>query len=71
MDHDDPEANKNAVKGLVLQFLNEGDVLNIHSRQSRTGKFESVTISVRLANREQLESIYQALSGSPTVVMTL
>lgn len=38
---------------------------------SKTGKFESVSLTVKLDNREQLEEVYACLAESPNVVMTL
>ncbi|MEM7357681.1 MAG: DUF493 domain-containing protein [Pseudomonadota bacterium] len=70
-DDSDSDANSVMIRDLVLQFLPAEDVLETQSRLSRTGKFESVTISVRLSNRQQLEAIYQAISAAPKVVMTL
>ena len=46
-------------------------LLSIKSNASRTGKFESVTLNIKLENREQLEIIYKVIAASPRVVMTL
>ncbi len=59
------------VSGIVASHLSEAAILGSRSNLSRTGKFESVTISVHLENREQLEGVYQAIANSDRVVMTL
>ena len=56
---------------LVLLHVAESALLKVSSNQSRTGKFESVTLTVRLHRRQELEAIYQAVANSPVVVMTL
>lgn len=56
---------------LVANNLNQQAILGVKTASSRTGKFESVSITVRLKNRDQLESVYQSIVSSPFVVMTL
>lgn len=56
---------------LVLVSVQQQDLLSVTSNNSRTGKFVSVTLTVRLQDRVQLEAIYQAVSAEPYVVMTL
>jgi len=51
-----------------VEFDPAGDV---RQRPSRTGRYESVTISVRVDSREQLESIYGDVRRLDAVVMTL
>ena len=59
------------IRGLVLPMLDDGALLKVSGNTSRTGKFESVTLLVRLKSREELESIYKLIAGSERVVMTL
>lgn len=59
------------VRALVARVLSETVILDCRSNLSRTGKFESVTVSVRLQSREELERVYKALTDSDRVVMTL
>lgn len=59
------------VQELVLRHVSHAEIVNLNSNSSRTGKFESVTVTIRLHNRQQLESIYQALADSDDVLMTL
>lgn len=59
------------LRDIVVSQLDEKAILSSNSTSSRTGKYESITLTVRLTNREQLTSIYQAIAESPSVVMTL
>jgi len=44
---------------------------DVRQRPSRSGRYESVTISLRVASREQLERIYIDVKKLDAVVMTL
>jgi len=44
---------------------------NIRSRSSSAGKFQSVTITIEVTSRHQLERIYRALSACEQVLWTL
>lgn len=57
--------------GLITPLLDDGALLSTSGNISRTGKFESVTATVRLHNRQELESIYKLIAQSPRVLMTL
>ncbi len=59
------------LSGLVRPLLDDDALLSVSGNASKTGKFESVTLTVRLQNREELESIYKLIANSPRVVMTL
>lgn len=59
------------MRGLVLPLLDDGALISVSGNTSKTGKFESVTLKIRLKNRAELESIYKLISDSPRVVMTL
>jgi len=59
------------IKGLIMPLLDDGRLLHMKTRPSRTGKFESVTATVRLNGRDELETIYKTVAQSPRVVMTL
>ncbi len=59
------------IRALVLPLLDDNALLGVSGNTSKTGKFESVTLTVRLNNREELESIYKLIADSPRVVMTL
>mgnify|MGYP005988939117 CR=1 FL=1 len=59
------------VKSLVNQHIPNERIIGTKSNDSRTGKFESVSVSLTLDSREELERVYQELAGSEHVVMTL
>lgn len=59
------------IRELVLKIVDQDSVLKLNSNSSRTGKFESVSVTVKLLNRDQLEAVYQAIANAPFVVMTL
>lgn len=46
-------------------------ILAVETRDSRGGRFLSVTVRVRAESREQLDDLYRALNGSEQVLMTL
>ena len=68
---DDSLSSVDYIKGLIMPLLDDGALLGLKSNASRTGKFESVTVTVRLTSRDQLESIYHLIARAPRVVMTL
>lgn len=43
----------------------------VRTRPSSAGRFESITITVRVESREQLETIYSRLAQSEQVLWTL
>ena len=59
------------IKALITPLLDDGALISMSGNHSRTGKFESVTATVLLKNRQELEAIYKLISQSPRVVMTL
>jgi len=46
-------------------------VKSTSSKQSSTGKYISMTLLIHITNRSDLESVYNALSSSKEVKMTL
>lgn len=59
------------LKSLVLPLLDDDALVAVTGNVSKTGKFESVTLKIRIQSRLELESIYKLIAGSPRVVMTL
>ncbi len=59
------------IKGLIMPMVNDGALLSVSGNTSKTGKFESVTVKVRLQSRDELEAIYKLIANSERVVMTL
>ena len=68
---DAPESCEQVIRAIVLDLLPASAILASRVTPSRTGKFEAVTLTVQLQNRQQLEQIYQAVAASERVVMTL
>lgn len=44
---------------------------NIERRDSRTGKYKAVTVTITADNKEQLDNIYQELTDSEHITMAL
>lgn len=63
--------NPHELSQLVIEKLNKQALGEVKKASSRTGKFESITMTIRLQNRQQLEAVYEAVVSSPSVVMTL
>ena len=59
------------IQDLISPLVAAEALLEMKANESRTGKFESVTATVRLESRDQLESIYLIIGQSKRVVMTL
>ena len=59
------------IRAIIEAEFNAADLLAVRSNASRTGKFESVTFTIKLESREQLEAIYDLVAGAERVVMTL
>lgn len=58
------------VVSVVLQHA-PNSAYNTSRRASSNGKYLSVTVTFVAENREQLDGIYQQLSGNPRVLMAL
>lgn len=68
---EEAETAKQAMKTLIETGLSSDELLAVSSSSSRTGKFEAISLTVRLTSREQLEAVYALLASDPNVVMTL
>lgn len=60
-----------AVAEAVQLHAPDFDAASIEMRASSTAKYLSLTCTVRVTSREQLDNIYRALSGHPMVKMVL
>jgi hypothetical protein len=60
-----------AVAEAVQLHAPDFDAASIEMRASSTAKYLSLTCTVRVTSREQLDDIYRALSGHPMVKMVL
>ncbi len=59
------------IREWLSEVIESDTIKKMSTNTSRTGKFDSVSITIYLQSREQLETIYQRLADSPQVVMTL
>ncbi|HRD65936.1 MAG TPA: DUF493 domain-containing protein [Candidatus Competibacter sp.] len=56
---------------LVRRHALDLDETRIRVRDSRAGRYRSVTVVVHAHAREQLDAIYQELSGHPQITLVL
>ena len=56
---------------LVRQHAPDLDEARVRVRDSRAGRYQSVTVTVNARDRAQLDAIYQDLSGNPHVKLVL
>ncbi|MEK9720287.1 MAG: DUF493 domain-containing protein, partial [Quisquiliibacterium sp.] len=59
------------VSGLILEHAPDFDPATVQLRVSSKGTYLSLTAVVRLQSREQLETLYNALSDHPLVRIVL
>ncbi|MEJ8849465.1 HP0495 family protein [Variovorax rhizosphaerae] len=60
-----------AVTAIARQFDPDFDAATIELRDSKTGKYLGVTVTVTATSREQLDDLYRALSSHPMVKVVL
>lgn len=60
-----------AVVAVVLSHAPDLDLGLVEARQSRGGKYLSLTLTVRAQSRPQLDAIYLALTSHPLVKVVL
>lgn len=65
------EAFRLHVLEIVTGQTGEQAILDVQTRDSRGGRFLSVTVRIRAESREQLDDLYRALNASEQVLMTL
>jgi putative lipoic acid-binding regulatory protein len=56
---------------LILPFVPSLSSSAIQTRNSENGKYLSLSITLYVHSREQLDNIYRALTSSPRVLMAL
>lgn len=59
------------VMGIVLQHAPDFNPATLEMRSSSSGKYLSVTCTIRAVSRAQLDALYRDLSGHPSVVLVL
>ncbi|MFO1371211.1 MAG: DUF493 domain-containing protein [Candidatus Competibacteraceae bacterium] len=47
------------------------DETRVRVQESRTGRYQSVTVVVRARDQAQLDALYQELSGHPQITLVL
>lgn len=60
-----------AMADLVRRHAPDFDPATLEMRPSRTGKYLSLTVTIRAVSREQLDALYRELSSHPLVSMAL
>lgn len=60
-----------AIGTLVCTYVPNFDVASMKQTNSRTGRFISLTVPVRVESREQLQSLYEALADHELVRIVL
>jgi uncharacterized protein len=67
--------NNDTFEGKVLELVAahcpESTEFRVHRNESRKGKYQSLTITFTAHSRQQLDDIYQSLTDSEHVVMSL
>lgn len=64
-------AARQAVLSEVARHVRFDPDADVRYRPSRNGRYESITITVQVESRDQLESLYQALRQLDVVKMML
>ena len=59
------------VVDVVLAHAPNSDPATVEMRPSSAGKYLSVTVTIEARSREQLDALYQALTGHQKVMMVL
>jgi len=65
------EAFELLVRNIIIRHLSGKHILDAHTRQSRKGRYISVSCMIEVISRAQLDSIYLDLNSEPEVLMTL
>jgi putative lipoic acid-binding regulatory protein len=65
------EAFALAVVEIVSRHVGPVSEDQVRSRASNAGNFQSITVTIRVESRSQLEAIYQALADHELVLWTL
>ncbi len=60
-----------AIGAAVREILPAFDPATIRQEKSKTGKYTSLTLTVHVDSREQLDSVYRLLTSHPMVKIVL
>jgi len=67
----DEEGFRDHVMAIVHEQAGQEAVVSVRDRESRKGRFISLTVTVRVNSRPELDDIYRTLNASEQVLMTL
>lgn len=56
---------------LVGRHVSDLDEARVRVQDSRTGRYQSITVVVPAQSREQLDAIYRELTGHPQITLVL
>jgi putative lipoic acid-binding regulatory protein len=70
MGRDDPTFRA-AAMSIIERHAGPVDESRVRSRTSRDGNFLALTVTIEARSREQLDAIYEALSGHDDIIMAL
>lgn len=56
---------------IVGRHVPDLDLTTLRVQSSRNGRYQSITLTIRARNREQLDAIYRELSGHARVLFAL
>lgn len=62
---------KQVVVEIIERHTPDLDTTTLRTQDSRHGRYQSVTLTIRARSREQLDAIYQDLSAHERVVVAL
>jgi putative lipoic acid-binding regulatory protein len=60
-----------AISAVLLSHAPDFDVTSIQVRESRAGKYLSLTATINAKSRDQLDALYRALTAHPMVRVVL
>ena len=60
-----------AITAIVLRFDPAFNPASVELRDSSTGKYLGITLTIMATSRQQLDDLYRALSGHPMVKVVL
>ncbi len=59
------------VVSLIQPLIDDFEDAEVDSKESRNGRFRSVTVTFTARSREQLDDVYRALSGHDRILYVL
>ncbi len=59
------------VTDIISRHAPDLDLATLRMQASRNGRYQSITLTIRARSREQLDAIYQELSGHERILVAL